>query len=343
MIQLGVCGFGYSGSGAVLDLLKDYPEVYVADHMELSFMFKPDGLDDLKEALSNPVRHWSSDSAIRRFIKQMKRQARETNKYTNGEYSKLVDSFVKSIIQVQWTGYTGTHFYQDQGLVYLWRQEFLLRVRLYLERFFGPGTYWGIAQKKMFYSDMTEEEFNHKAKGFVEGLLQVLTRRPDAKIMAVDQFFSANDPERSFCYLSNPAAIIVIRDPRDTYLLAKKHIGLWGSFIPTKDVNSFITYYKGMMKTRKPHGEKVLDLLFEDLVYDTDNARKSIERFLNLDASKVAKPSHFCPEVSINNTQLWLRDNSYKNDISLIEMELADYLYDFSRFTAKPTFNSTIF
>ena len=47
--------------------------------------------------------------------------------------------------------------------------------------------------------------------------------------------------------------------------------------------------------------------------------------------------------MSINNTQLWLKYPEYMLDIDIIEKELSTYLYDFSNYTKKPSFNKDSF
>lgn len=64
---VGLCGFGYSGSGAVFDLLLEYTGLRVSKDCEMSFLYRPDGLTDLHYHLTHPARFFSSDYAIKRF------------------------------------------------------------------------------------------------------------------------------------------------------------------------------------------------------------------------------------------------------------------------------------
>lgn len=342
-MQLGICGFGYSGSGAVLDLLKDYPSVVFADRVELSFAYKPDGLNDLKRALCiEPSRHWSSDTAIRRFIKYMKRQSRIYNRVTNGQFGILSNDFIKQIIQVEWPGYTGTHYYQGSCFDYWFNQILALHVRVLIEKFFRPLQINTLPQKTMYYAYMNEQEFDERAYVFVQKVLESITGETD-KIVASDQLFSANRPQNSFPYFNEPKAIVVMRDPRDTYLLAKSAVGIYSKFIPVNNVESFIAYYKGLMDSRNYDGDsRIFEINFEDLIYVHDTTRKAIEAFLGLPEVH-KKNSRFKPEVSINNTQLWKKYTSYSEDIKKIEKALPDFLYPFDRYSISPTFSSESF
>ena len=67
---VGVCGFGSTGSGAVMDLLREYDEISAGRNMELSFLYDADGVSDLEQALvKQPIRFYSGDAAIKKFKK----------------------------------------------------------------------------------------------------------------------------------------------------------------------------------------------------------------------------------------------------------------------------------
>ena len=104
---VGVSGYGFSGSGAVIDLLSDYEKVTLASESELSLIYKPDGIDDLKRALvDDPVRYYACDSSIRRFKQYMKRSAKELDHRTKGEFSFISGEVIDRLIQVKWMGST---------------------------------------------------------------------------------------------------------------------------------------------------------------------------------------------------------------------------------------------
>ena len=45
---IGVCGYGATGSSALVGLLKEYPELKVCDNAEIQEAFRIDGLQDLE-------------------------------------------------------------------------------------------------------------------------------------------------------------------------------------------------------------------------------------------------------------------------------------------------------
>ena len=344
---LGVCGFGFSGSGAVLDWLKDYPEVYVADKMEFSFVYKPDGLGDLGNAICyNPVRYFSSDSAIRRFIQYMKRSSGVYNHLTGGNFQKLFDTLLSNIIQIKWEGSTSVHNYQASTIDFLFRQYIPRKVRWHLKQKMNiviHKSYW--PEKEMYFSFLNEKEYLQYTKDFVSGIIATLTEGNTSDILALDQCFAANDPETSFRYFNNPMAITVIRDPRDNYLLAKKTLGYESSFIPRQRVEDFIIYYRGLMESRRYsiQSKNVVEVRFEDLIYNFEETITCLENKIGLKHIALENHTHFNPKVSINNTQLWYKYPQYQKDIYIIEKELGEYLYPFERFEVKPVFNTNSF
>ena len=68
---IGVCGTGYCGSSAITDYLHECENVAVSPYdIEFMFIYDVDGLDDLRHHIvERPVRFFSSDAAIKRFLR----------------------------------------------------------------------------------------------------------------------------------------------------------------------------------------------------------------------------------------------------------------------------------
>ena len=64
---ISVSGFGYSGSGAVIDYLKGYSNISVFDAVEFQLLHEADGLLDLRYFLSESRERISCNAAINRF------------------------------------------------------------------------------------------------------------------------------------------------------------------------------------------------------------------------------------------------------------------------------------
>ena len=336
---VGVCGFGYSGSGAVLDMLKSYSDISVLDDIEFSLVYTPDGIEDLQRNISLfPSRYWTSDSALRRFIQLTKRKKKYLDELTGGTFTSLLNEYLNKIIQIKWKGSTSVHVYQEAGVSYFLKQRFLRRLVAEYEAKIRPLQYHIWPQKEMYFSYMDNDLFIQYSKEFIMGLLNSLLNDKNETVI-IDQPYAANNPEKSFPFFHNPKAIIITRDPRDTYLLAKNNLGLCGSFVPTDNVEMFINYYKGLMDSKvESMDDRVLTLKFEDLIYNFEITKNTIENFVGCKKEKIITSKFFDPLISINNTQLWLKYPQFHQDILEIEKSLPLYLYDFSKYEMKPSF-----
>ena len=114
MQTIGVCGMGYTGSGAVLDLLTEYDDIEVSTDPEFSLSYTPDGLEDLEyHLIKAPTRYMSSDIAILRFLKLINGRNNKGSgirRATNNRFYTLSKEYVDSITQLTWKGYWGWDF-----------------------------------------------------------------------------------------------------------------------------------------------------------------------------------------------------------------------------------------
>ena len=339
---LGICGFGYSGSGAILDLLKESSKCEVCDSFEFSMTYKPDGLEDLEWHITQPSRYFSSDSAIRRFIQYKKRIAKRYDQYSNGRFSKLADEYINKITTIKWYGSTSVHIYQSSWFEYIFFQMLSRKLRSPFERKVFPIPFVCPPDITMYYSSISSSSFLDYTIEFVSGFINSI-RKTDRDILVLDQPFSANNPQRTMRFFKSPKAIVVNRDPRDVYLLANKTIGMTANFIPRREVSLFIEYYKGLMSqvVKDSSENNTLRINFEDLIYNNRPTIKSICDFIGI--NDIGNETHFMPEKSINNTQLFLKYKGFEKEIERISTELSDYLYPFDSFQTKPTFKSTSF
>ena len=78
---------------------------------------------------------------------------------------------------------------------------------------------------------------------------------------------------------------------------------------------------------KKIEDKKIMRIHFEDLIYDYENTKKKLIKFLNFQSKKhINKLKRFNPEVSIKNTRLF--DNEkYSCESKIIEEKLREYLY----------------
>ena len=84
------------------------------------------------------------------------------------------------------------------------------------------------------------------------------------------------------------------------------------------------------MMGRIPADLSVLQLKFEDLIYNYDDTVKQIIEFIGNDTKHhIRKKQLFNPEVAIKNTKLWERFPQYSEEIKVIEATLKEFLYKY--------------
>ena len=126
--------------------------------------------------------------------------------------------------------------------------------------------------------------------------------------------------------------IVVQRDPRDVFLLNKYYwfkppVTISKPYYPT-DVETFCKEWKETI--RRFGNPKILNLYFEDLVYNYAETTSKIENFLGLSPdTHLRKQCNFKPGMSIENTQIFMVNEEWHKEINYIEENLKDYLYAF--------------
>ena len=337
---IGVCGFGETGSGAVLDYIKEFDTVSVKDDLEFTYLTAVDGMLYLERALMNPYSR-TSDSiwGIKRFMEVVNR--RKSHYQGHGlsadTFVKSAEKFIDSITMVKWFwGYKSYSYYS----LYFLHHFMMTHVIPRIERKTGHrANRWPL--KEVSFS-VHPENFYEAAQQHIDELLKDMGINQDS-VIALDQPFGANNPQACFPFLKDPYAIIVDRDPRDLYVSGKtKLMGQW-HFFPIEPVEDFITYYKAL-RDNQPYRQihpRVLSIRFEDLVYEYDKTTEKINSFLHLPVNPHPK-TWFDPSRSIANTQVFKRYPNFAEDVKKIEEALPEYLFDFSVYP-EPDFKKEMF
>ena len=103
MKYVSVSGIGYSGSGAVIDLLCEFERCKDAcGDDEFVFAYYPDGLDDLSYHLLTGIsRFHSSDIAIMRFKKAIHFLGKQAwNHRTRYQLEAITEEFISLVTQM---------------------------------------------------------------------------------------------------------------------------------------------------------------------------------------------------------------------------------------------------
>lgn len=324
---ISVSGFGYSGSGAVLDYLKEFDQNEILTKIEMNILYIPDGIMDLEYHLcKNHYRFMSSDVAIQRFLERMEIVSERLDRKYRTKFINLSRDYVFSLVQVQWKGYSFIHRGEFNKSQRYWRFKFPFQVKYLLSRIKINIPSINLPQREMYLS-VNPENFYTATVEYVKSVISLFSSGAKGKNIIIDQLFAADNIGTCIKFVPGCKVITVVRDPRDIYLLLKEGIHPKITFIPTEDVHDFVTYYLAIMNSKEDSIPEELIVQYEDLIYNYEDTTHKICDHLNLEWS--SSKEYFDPAISIRNTQLFRRYPQYANDIKYIEEKCKDYLYPF--------------
>ena len=344
---IGTCGFASTGSSAVSDYLKEFDENQVFSQFEFTLPYLPDGLEDLEYHLTQHVcRDDSCGIAIPRFRRCVKKkfEALLAKKFSVSpkQLEEITDKFINSIVQLDWKTAKRTDVLLNPSwFFYFWGDRMMKRRILpRIQRKVGHVVdMWPYRKVEV---SIYPENFEEAARQFIRNILTLMGADFNKNIV-LDQPFLGSNPVRSFRFFDNPKAIVVDRDPRDNYLFTKLVLYKTENIMPVNDVKTFVKYYR-LFRDKHPYkqpDDNVLCIHFEDMVYDYENTTAKIRDFCHLHDNPHPK-SIFDPNLSMANTQLYLRYPEYAADIEYIKKELPEYLFDFDKYP-KPSLSGKMF
>ncbi|MGI5065386.1 sulfotransferase family protein [Treponema putidum] len=184
----------------------------------------------------------------------------------------------------------------------------------------------------VYYGDFPND-FYDKTQKYLEKVFSPLYENGKNYILADSIYSATTITPQELMYYKNSKALIANRDPRDLYVMNKEIYGEW--FIPTWNVDAWITYYRNRRQSIKPQKENnkdnILHLQFEELIYNYEESLAKIKTFLNLkDSDHIKKGQIFIPEKSQTNTQMFRKYPQYSKDVEKIEKELPEFCYPYS-------------
>lgn len=346
---LCVTGFGWSGSGAVYDLLHEYSDITVCDNhgsdFELYLLHDVDGIYDLEQNVMVKHNRVNSYIAIQRFERLIEGYCDYLHyeDVFKGHFKKLSSEYIEKITDYKFSGST---FYEYLNTPRIWHIYNRVISKIFSNRLLRMV--FKKTPRGLFYNKTSDIRVSYRPTDFAEitheyvnNLLNILKDR-ETKVLAIDQIFPPDCPELFMKYVDNPKCIIVRRDPRDTYLLAKCTYKSKVP-IPTDSVDDFISFYKKtVVETKTTNNPQILNINFEDLIYNYIETQSLIEAFVGIKEHDSPK-SFFDPQKSINNTQLFKLYKGYEKDIELIESELRDSLFDFDKYLSFSRNSNAVF
>lgn len=305
---VSVQGFGYSGSGAVLDILREYKITLVLGYMdpeatqnsdqkrlaEIEIIRLPGGLFEIENNLG--VQNvFLNDALFNRTIKLFESSALFS--YST-DIQKLFCCFFRSITSLRIQNLKKTYY---NG---------------YLS---NPDEISNIYFKN---NDLTKESYLSLCRNL---LITIFNRiNNGSRIIVADQLFSDTDLNirRNMLYIQNLKTIIVVRDPRDIYAWAILRDIEW---IAHNSVEDFINWYKiqyaNVSSLKKSSDCIVID--YESLILDYENVIRQVEEYLSLRSEMhVNKKHYFDPTFSKKFVGIY-KDSNKIEDMNVIRESLS--------------------
>lgn len=303
---ISVEGFGYSGSGAVIDLLREYDDCLVhgmaeggskatpaADDLGEIMMIKDlGGLIDIDSVIDSTAKGYG-DAALKRFAY---RASNDILYHYGGKYKDYIFAFFDALVDYVNRNVPGSIAALIPRLT---DNRFKLRE-------FSKEQYYLLCQR--FLYSIFNQQYNAKAQYLV------LDQAMPVAMLGVE-----------YCrnYIPNIKNIVVWRDPRDRYVIAKRQNIQW---MPHDTVEQYINYTKSSYQLMNNKTD-YLTIRFEDLILDYDRTVKQIEKYLILGEHK--RPMS-CLDTSISSKNIGMWKNAEdipQEDFDKIFMELEEYCY----------------
>ena len=331
---LGISGYGWSGSGVVVDLLKEFEGFNTLD-FEFSMIWEPNGIMDLEKSLVDSWDFLRHDIAIRDFIKYCKLLDSKSSKFnsTGLDMSKHLHidfisesiKYVENLTDIKYSGYTRLFDYEYSQITLIYRKV----LRKFFKKIFSSN--------EMYLARPSKELFIKETRDYFDRIFSNYSDINNISTVLLDQALPVAGITKSIEYFNNIKAIVVDRDPRDIYVDLINHNALIGIECRKGTRESTQNYIKWHNILRQNRSEllkleeegKVLCLRFEDIVLNYDKSINQICQFLNLDLKKhILKNKYFRPELSSKNIGMW-KSHQNQKEIDYIYSELKEYCYDF--------------
>lgn len=324
-----------TGSSAITDYVSEFDGIFSMTDEEFRFIQDPDGIDDLEfHLVENHNRH-NSGHALKRYKRLVDFYdgnifGRKYAPFFHDRWKEISYKYIDSLTDFTFKGWWMYDLY-DRGDFYYFRKRIANKILHKTIWRNSPERTLNTMKSEITYCGApSEEEFVERTRRYIDELLTEASGGADT--VMVDQIVPPSNLARYTRYFDNIKVVVVDRDPRDLYLLEKME---WrDGVIPHEDVETFVKWYR---YTRAHRQSEVFDPLtalfvrFEDLVYRYEEETPRIKEFLGFNEIDHKYPmTKFVPEHSKKNTRKWLEYPELAHEVTYIEQELSEYIYDYS-------------
>ena len=326
-------GYGWSGSGAIVDLLREFDGYFAMDRCEFRLLRDPYGVMNLENSLIDQWDPLVYDNSIRDFLWYAETLDRTPGKFTREggyynsfygpQFKEATEHFIDKI-----TDYT----YDCYWFFFDYKMSVLQNTVRKIKRKLNRKKFESNMSKNMYFTTITREEFHEAVREYIDEVFSPIAEKKKASTMVMDQAIPAQLPNKSADYFHNAKTIIVDRDPRDIYAELVRDEKLVGKDIKrTGDVMKFVKWHKAYRRGVEEYKKdpNILYLQFEDIVQNYDENIARILEFLGEDASihnEKLKKTLFDPSRSAKNIGIW-RQYAKQEEMNVLYHELQDYCY----------------
>ena len=326
-------GYMGSGSSAITDLLDGIDGFNVSrSNFEFVFLHCPNGVFDLEDKLLHGNNAVRSDEALHSFYNTM-RQLYSKRYWWVGHYNQHIGE--KFWIETEKYVDALKEYEPDYYWYYQENVNYRMVPRLILNKFFKkiPGMK-SFVRKPLSYSPMwvsfvKPERFYKLSREYIYHIFEAAGKNEENIVL--DQLRLPFNLFRFSNYFEDDVEVFVVeRDPRDVFIINKYYWNKMGEVVPyPTEVHEFCRFYRSLREMEQPcENKQIHRIAFEDLVYNHAETVQKIYEILDIDIQK-KYTVRFDPMKSINNTQLFMQNEEYREECKVIEKELQEYLYAF--------------
>lgn len=307
---INICGFGWSGSGAVYDYLAANSN-FVSYPVEYRTIKDPGGFIDLENSLIKRAEHLHSDFSVKNFRELCSFHSRNNLKFllTGLSYEKkinqlflqFVDEFIESLVDYSYKG----HWWQLSL-----REPYLKHLVNKTLRKFNLG---GLEMIRSI--SVSEKKYEDLVKKFHEKLF---SSKNNTDFVLLDQSLNPWESIYQNKYFFDARMIVVDRNPVDIYadlVRERAYFCADSNFSPKERALAFIKFYSELRsRYSKSIKSNVLFIKFEDFL--NGKSKSDLEGFLGVKLNSLQeKFGAFDHSKSIKNV------NNFEN-ISKLEIDL---------------------
>ena len=320
-----VSGYCWSGSSAVVDLLKEY-SCNIDPGIEFRLIKDPYGINDLYNAMVVKGDPLNCDIAIKDYLWFVECLNRKPSKLKHGlnyqsyfgdNLLKYTQEYINRLVQYKYDAYWWMFDLKRDKLdmlIYKLKLKFLHKKE----------------QPQMYFSNITEKSFCEETNTYINKLLLDVVGENKDKNIILDQAVSVFNAPNEMKFLKNRKLIVVDRDPRDVYTeLCKGGFLIGEQLIKTRNPMMYVDWHNAWRRNIKQleNNNDILQIKFEDLIIDYADTVKKIEKFLNLDKNMhVFAGEYLDVNMSKKNVGIW-KGFLNNEEIKVFDKYLGNFYY----------------